>query len=544
MAFNELVNKIENFTDDSEWEKIACDVLSKFYRGIKPQSPDGGADGGKDALWEDSSNSIGVHITLRKDYENKFNKDLTKSIGKDYSKIVFFSNRNINGIKKDELRHRCKKILGIDVEIWDQQAIRLEIENNRPELLSKFGLDDMRLKIENADLISTIYKTDPKEKLKILEKYMNKNLSEGDKVSVTYNNGKPEIKTNLLTLKEIKFSTTFKVKEEKLEGFSNIDDYIKNKLSRGEDVVFTEEEIEKFELKEPDESTAELESGKNIFEMLKEKKLKTIKISPQPISEPLILDIEVYNSSIKYENLEFARIKHEKDFSVARTFGSEFIMIMKVDKYHEKTKKYNITITLDRTSKDLSKEIKFNEFIRDLKKNKILIFRDSKTKNIIDRSRIDDIDVDSNWLDILNKIRKVEQFFGLKFKIPDSLTIDELNKLDIIYNAISHNKHTLSFENIRLKIDKEFVKKIIDIQKQSGFLDKFTIVDPDLLIEFLGHSIKLGKCSSVFPKIEIIDHLEELEKEIKKSDMIEVNFKNVSEDRYDVIFYLDILSTN
>jgi len=146
---NEIIERLKKFSDSIEWERLCCDILSKMgYRGIEPQSV-GGKDGGKDAIiWNDSMGNIAAHFSLRKDWKKKLYEDLEKTKGKSYSKIIYCSNQLISGITKDKIREDVEKKYGVKIDLFDQERFRVEIENNRPDLLKKLGL----LKEENQRL--------------------------------------------------------------------------------------------------------------------------------------------------------------------------------------------------------------------------------------------------------------------------------------------------------------------------------------------------------------------------------------------------------
>ena len=193
---NEIIEKLVKFSDPIEWERLCCDILSKVgYRGIEPQSV-GGKDGGKDAIiLNDSLGKTAVHMSLRKDWKTKLYEDLEKTREKQYDKIIFCSSQLIQGITKDKLKDEVKSNFNVDFEIFDQERFRVEIENNRPDLLSKLGLNTLQIYIENADLLSVPIQEKPK-KLKILQKYINENLDSADNVDIQKVTGVPQISIN------------------------------------------------------------------------------------------------------------------------------------------------------------------------------------------------------------------------------------------------------------------------------------------------------------------------------------------------------------
>lgn len=245
---NEIIEKLSKFSDPIEWERLCCDILSKVgYRGIEPQSV-GGKDGGKDAIiWNDSLGKIAAHMSLRKDWKKKLFEDLEKTREKQYNKIIFCTSQLIQGITKDNLKKEVKTNFNVEFDIFDQERFRVEIENNRPDLLRKLGLNNLQIYIENADLLSVPIQEKSK-KLKILQKYLNENLDSADRVKIQNINGTPQISINEF-LKLIEINTTFKIRKERLEGYKDIAEFINAKISEGEDVIFSEEEIQNIEFK-------------------------------------------------------------------------------------------------------------------------------------------------------------------------------------------------------------------------------------------------------------------------------------------------------
>jgi hypothetical protein len=74
--YNETVQRLEKFSDLTEFERLCCDLLSRIgYRFIEPQGV-GKKDGGKDALHFADENKTVILMSLRGDWEIKILEDL------------------------------------------------------------------------------------------------------------------------------------------------------------------------------------------------------------------------------------------------------------------------------------------------------------------------------------------------------------------------------------------------------------------------------------------------------------------------------------
>jgi len=149
--YNETITKLEQFTDIVEFERLCCDILSGLkYKGIEPQST-GRKDGGKDALLINEENKVVFHFSMREDWEKKMFEDLdtVKAMNKAFTNFVFVTNRATGGIKKDNLKQRVKTEYVMNLDIFDQERIRVELDNNRKDLREKY------LKISKDSSIDT-----------------------------------------------------------------------------------------------------------------------------------------------------------------------------------------------------------------------------------------------------------------------------------------------------------------------------------------------------------------------------------------------------
>ena len=138
--YNETVQRLEKFTDSSEFERLGCDLLSRLgYRGIEPQGV-GRKDGGKDALHLTEDCKTVIHFSLRRDWDKKLLEDLEttkKSKGK-FTKFVFVSNRRIPPIRRDEFKELIRSEYGWEPVIIDQEFLRIELDSHSLDLRKKY----------------------------------------------------------------------------------------------------------------------------------------------------------------------------------------------------------------------------------------------------------------------------------------------------------------------------------------------------------------------------------------------------------------------
>lgn len=138
--YNETVQRLEKFSDPSEFERLGCDLLSRLgYRGIEPQGV-GRKDGGKDALHLTEDHKTVIHFSLRRDWDKKLLEDLEtteKSEGK-FTKFIFVSNRRIPPIRRDKFKELIRSKYGWEPVIIDQEFLRVELDSHSLDLRKKY----------------------------------------------------------------------------------------------------------------------------------------------------------------------------------------------------------------------------------------------------------------------------------------------------------------------------------------------------------------------------------------------------------------------
>jgi len=520
---NEIIEKLVNFSDPIEWERLCCDILSRIgYRGIEPQSV-GGKDGGKDAIiWNDSLGRIAAHMSLRKDWKRKLYEDLEKTREKQYDKIIFCSSQLIQGITKDKLKEEVKTNFKVDFDIFDQERFRVEIENNRPDLLGKLGLNNLQIYIENADLLSVPIQEKSK-KLKILQKYINENLDSADKVDIQNVNGVPQISINEF-LKLITINTSLKIKKERLEGYKDFAEYINDKISEGEDVVFSEEEIESIDFK-------------NHVEQFPDGKPKKLKISAVPIDKEIYIDIEIPGSDIIYERIKIAPISRKDNYAVVKSFETEFVLIFKMYRPEEGIiSNMDLKFSLDDNCNNLYQGIKFNKFFRDLTRKEYLIIKDSTTKEIILKGKPSiDVEFDKDWLKLLTDLYKIGQTLNIVFLLPKSITQAEITIIAQTIYAINFKKLKFNFDKFELDFEKENIVPLLEDYEKNGYLDGVTLNMGSLNAKLFGKEINLGEGIAELPPLKINEEIEIIRDKLLNQDKINLELIPYRESSYDVI---------
>lgn len=130
---SELSKYIEDFTDFVEFERLCCDVLALLgYEGIDPQGL-GRIDGGKDAVLHHATRGrIVFHFSLRADWQVKALEDIKRVAQNNirFNQMVFFTNRKASAKQKDRLKAECKDLLQCELEIFDQERLRIVLATN------------------------------------------------------------------------------------------------------------------------------------------------------------------------------------------------------------------------------------------------------------------------------------------------------------------------------------------------------------------------------------------------------------------------------
>lgn len=138
---NETIRKLTEYSDIVEFERLCSDLLARLgYQGIEPQGI-GRKDGGKDAvLTHDEKTKVVFHYSMRKDWKKKINEDLetVKQNKIPCDKFVFVSNRFISPGDKDKLKEEVQKDYGWELDIFDNERLRVELDANSKDLREKY----------------------------------------------------------------------------------------------------------------------------------------------------------------------------------------------------------------------------------------------------------------------------------------------------------------------------------------------------------------------------------------------------------------------
>ncbi|QIO23105.1 hypothetical protein [Haloarcula sp. JP-L23] len=131
--------------DGGPLERLAIDLLTRTdrYHGVDPQGGRG-KDGGKDGLLlngASGTNTI-VHVSRDKKWRKKLKKDLGKAADhdRDYDTFVYVTNHIITGNQKPipDVAQRFVDEYGWEIDIWDGERLRSELDNNHQDLRKKY----------------------------------------------------------------------------------------------------------------------------------------------------------------------------------------------------------------------------------------------------------------------------------------------------------------------------------------------------------------------------------------------------------------------
>ena len=149
--YHQTLEKLLRYTDNVEFERLMCDLLSGKYKSIDPQSP-GVADGGKDAFYYDKQEKIWFAFSLRKDWKQKFNEDFAKAPKSrlPLTSFIFCINQLLPALERDKIK---KTYPEIQIDFYDGERIRVMLDGNYKNLRQIYlGIQDnttIRRKIKN-----------------------------------------------------------------------------------------------------------------------------------------------------------------------------------------------------------------------------------------------------------------------------------------------------------------------------------------------------------------------------------------------------------
>lgn len=130
--YHETLQKLRDFSDHPEFERMVLDILSYLeYPGIDPQSPNL-PDGGKDGLYYFSSHGdcVWFAFSLQKRWKSKLKKDFDAAIqsGQTIKKFVYCTNRTIPVLERDKLKNEALENHLIEVDFFDGERLRVALD--------------------------------------------------------------------------------------------------------------------------------------------------------------------------------------------------------------------------------------------------------------------------------------------------------------------------------------------------------------------------------------------------------------------------------
>ena len=304
---------------------------------------------------------------------------------------------------------------------------------------------------------------------------------------------------------------------------------------------FSKDELKKFEVV----------VGKTVVESAEEGKLVLDEVFPElpPMKLKTEHPVDKEYSCFDYIKFETKRIKdgfvywdnekQDKTVVIALAFNpstGEAKFPIDFVKVNRKSKNYNI-----------DHEIDFYEFQISLLRNAKLVFVNLNDNSIISKTdNFIPVNVDSSTsfrnmevaVDLFKKIKRIQDYFKLKFVIPERISLQDLKDIEEIISAIDRKDQKFSFQ--KFDFEGRYDEAVNTVKNFKPDAD-FEILYNNSTIELFGQTIKLGKLKIKFPPCKIFPTLEELELIDDKTKPVTIILKPINKEAYFTGKYLDFI---
>lgn len=245
-----------------------------------------------------------------------------------------------------------------------------------------------------------------------------------------------------------------------------------------------------------------LERGKWSIEPFKVEPTITKLISKvNETEETSVIDyLELKPSNYDDSIIEISNIHQLSSPVIFKLFLPERIM-------EENSSRINFNLSLRKKDEGNAKsEREYLKILYDLIKSEKIELKDIKNNTLLIQSTLHNFacDIDEevlvNSIIFYEKVIKVETFWGLEFKIPEKITIEDQKNIETLLSIVESGEEKHSFNNLNLLIDNKETLKSLILQDDKEMKLKFS---RSIDISLWNHSIDNIICETEVDKVKV-----------------------------------------
>lgn len=259
------------------------------------------------------------------------------------------------------------------------------------------------------------------------------------------------------------------------------------------------------------------------------------------------LDIIFKNSNVSIKNIDLRCVKQISskhivlDNSLQSKSTINFIFDFDYDQDPAKCKMhYSIK---NESATNCEVKLKYSKFCLSLLTQEYSII-DKKTKKVLvsgkyigDDSTQEEVKSLERYISILEKILKIEKYFGIKFDVPDNIKKDEILEINELYQFIVDSGHKgkipkLSFSLVKKDADKKQIEEFVNL-KAVYLLHTYNnivykIFNKEINIKEINQRYENTRCRNFEEINRIIENFDELPKDYSINiEMVPAKGKNI-----------------
>lgn len=412
----------------------------------------------------------------------------------------------------DVLVEGCQIILDKFISKGNLAAHDAKSQNRFRQLNDGVGRIDRNMQ-NTADVLQQIQSAMPWtapghsiEKLKSMLDFLDTETKSNPDFDIGYTNanGKREIKLTPKN-KDLGIDIKFKLSHDKLNGKKDIAELINSELKNGNSIIFSEEEIEHFSIKNP--------QFENFGTPLQ------IEITPIASGKSLYLTFLIGGTDLAYHDVEMKHIYKNGDEGslMSQNLPFKFILNMQKD-----TTSMNLIIKTDWNEISILDLNKLLKFVSTLNEGHELVCKDSKRDKQLFSGQIHlNFEIDKGVMKLVENLAEIDTTFHVDFMYPEVVTTENLILIEDIISFIKHSYINTNINNFELTLRSYAMDEILRNYEKYGFVNNFVFTS-QVTKNLFDKEICLGNGTISISKSMIQENTESLREKSKTSDEVKI----------------------
>lgn len=270
-----------------------------------------------------------------------------------------------------------------------------------------------------------------------------------------------------------------------------------------------------------------------------DQKIHHIEIRSIPFELPVIIFVPgcsiQYNISLRAEEASPKLIILTNYFSNS-PIKFRFEFDLEKNKDIKSTSKFNITCEIK--DMDVIQAYQFHKFMGEAIETGMLAMMDYKSRKIIFTAYINTISkkikLFENQSDLLRKLSFMQEITGIRIPLPLSMTAEDVVSIEDAFNFYKNKKMTLSFKDycLNLSMDREHFKNLLELIKEDGVIEEFTVYHKKKIIQVCNIELPLGPIVEKYPAMRIEQPIQDLKREFYngKEEIFNIKLLSINDD--------------